>query len=135
MEKNNMPKYSKASLKVLETLHVDLKTLLLEVINHVDIKLTCGYRGKIAQNKAYDTGYSKLKYPNSKHNKKPAEAVDIELYPKSDAVQDICYIIGIIKGIALIMEIDIRCGADWNNNDRLSDERFVDLLHLELSFS
>lgn len=40
------------------------------------IQVICGHRGKEEQNEAAKNGKSELKWPNSKHNKTPAEALD-----------------------------------------------------------
>ena len=42
-----------------------------------DIHISCGYRGKEEQEKAFRSGSSKLHYPDSKHNQNPAEALDL----------------------------------------------------------
>lgn len=52
-----------------------------KAIDKIDFSVLCGYRGKQEQDAAYNKGTSKLKYPNSKHNKKPSHAVDIAPYP------------------------------------------------------
>ena len=129
-----MPKYSKASKLILSQLHPDLQLLLNEVIKIVDVKLICGHRDKEQQNHVFKSGWSKLKWPKSKHNKKPSLAVDFELYPFSTNPLDCAYVAGIIYGIAAKLKIKIRCGADWNKNHRLSDETFKDLCHVELAF-
>jgi peptidoglycan L-alanyl-D-glutamate endopeptidase CwlK len=54
-----------------------------EVIKTYDITIVCGYRGEAEQNKAYLLGKSKLKFPKSAHNKRPAIAVDVYPYPVS----------------------------------------------------
>jgi peptidoglycan L-alanyl-D-glutamate endopeptidase CwlK len=46
-----------------------------------DMSLICGFRGEEAQNEAYRTKHSMLKFPKSRHNKIPAMAVDIYPYP------------------------------------------------------
>lgn len=42
-----------------------------------DVMVVCAYRNKSMQDKAFKEGKSKLKWPNSAHNKAPAQAVDI----------------------------------------------------------
>lgn len=54
---------------------------MLNVVKRFDITVLCGHRGEAEQNAAYAAGNSKLKWPNSKHNKTPSEAVDIVPYP------------------------------------------------------
>ncbi len=72
-----MPKFSKTSLKRLETCHPILQELCHEAIKDIDFMVICGHRGEEEQNKAFAEGKSKLKYPHSKHNKIPSLAVDI----------------------------------------------------------
>lgn len=71
-------------------------------------------------------GFSKLKYPNSKHNKTPSIAVDIIPYPFMgwDNTGDFKLLSDIIKRHAKALDIKIRWGGDWVN--------FVDMPHFEL---
>lgn len=39
--------------------------------------ISWAYRGEAEQNKAYELGYSKAKYPNSLHNLNPSRALDL----------------------------------------------------------
>jgi peptidoglycan L-alanyl-D-glutamate endopeptidase CwlK len=54
---------------------------MYEAIKVTDFSVICGFRGEKEQNEAYSSGHSKLKWPQSKHNKIPSEAVDIVPYP------------------------------------------------------
>lgn len=76
-----MAKFSKRSKDNLAQCHPDLQTLFNEVIQIVDCAVICGHRGEKAQNEAYDKGFSKLKYPKSKHNAIPSMAADVVPYP------------------------------------------------------
>jgi len=76
-----MPKFSKTSIERLSTCHQDLQVLFGEVIKEFDCSIICGYRGKKEQEAAFERGTSKLKWPRSKHNITPAEAVDVMPYP------------------------------------------------------
>jgi len=76
-----MYKYSEASLAHLNTCRSELQTILNEIIKIMDIKITCGYRDEEGQNEELRKGTSQLKFPYSKHNKKPSNAVDIEPWP------------------------------------------------------
>ena len=76
-----MPKFSVRSKTNLSQCHIDLQTFCNHLIQFVDISIICGHRGKEAQNKAFDDGFSKVRWPNSRHNKTPSEAVDIAKYP------------------------------------------------------
>lgn len=119
-----MPKYSEKSKQRLEQCHEDLQTLFNEVINHIDVSIICGYRGEEEQNKAFNAGHSKLKYPKSKHNKIPSLAVDVYPYPEGiksvDKFKEIA-----VKIKELIEELkatgkitsNIVWGGDWKMRD------------------
>lgn len=73
------------SRKRLATAHSELQRLFEAVADGVDqgecpgvgdIAIVCGFRGENDQNKAYAEKRSKLKWPDSAHNKTPALAVD-----------------------------------------------------------
>ena len=78
-----MFKFSKRSITSLLTAHPLLKEVceiaLAEGI--MDFTVICGYRSKADQDAAFKEGASKLRWPNSKHNRFPSEAVDIVPYP------------------------------------------------------
>lgn len=76
-----MPKFSQKSADKLHDCHPLLQLLMLRAIKSFDFSVVCGHRGEKEQNEAYAAGNSKLKWPNSKHNKVPSEAVDIVPYP------------------------------------------------------
>jgi peptidoglycan L-alanyl-D-glutamate endopeptidase CwlK len=50
-------------------------------ISKQDLKVICSYRNEHDQNKAFDEGTSKLKWPKSKHNCHPSEAIDVVPLP------------------------------------------------------
>ena len=72
-----MPKFSTRSKNKLAQAHPDIQRLMEEVIKHVDIIVIETHRGKVVQNEYFATGRSKLKWPNSKHNSDPSDAIDI----------------------------------------------------------
>ena len=67
---------NKTSLKKLSTAMKELQTLAHEVDSTYPIQVICGERGEEDQRKAYEAGMSKLKFPNSAHNKHPSHAID-----------------------------------------------------------
>ena len=73
-------KRSKEKLKEAEPLLRELMTRAIMTSNS-DFSVICGHRTEEEQNEAYRKGYSKLKYPRSKHNKIPSMAVDVVPYP------------------------------------------------------
>lgn len=76
-----MPKLSKISQARLNTCHSDLQKLIELVAEITPCAVTCGFRGRYEQDKAYFQGKSKAKFGESKHNFKPSLAVDVVPLP------------------------------------------------------
>ena len=76
-----MPQFSGRSLTKLKECHPLLQRLMTDAIQTVDFSVICGYRGKDEQELAYQSGHSKLRWPQSKHNSTPSLAVDVVPYP------------------------------------------------------
>ena len=75
--------FGNRSDKNLVGVHPHLVRLCVTVLSLgiFDFGITCGKRDKEGQDKAVFEGRSKVKYPNSKHNKEPAEAVSRDFPP------------------------------------------------------
>lgn len=117
----------------LLTCDTRLQKVAFEVINYFDITIICGYRGKEEQNKAFHNGYSKLQYPNSKHNKYPSLAVDIAPYPTLFSKKlPFYYLAGYVVGTANKMGIVLRWGGDFNRDADFYNDTWLDLPHFEL---
>ena len=128
-----MPKFSKKSKQNLSECHPDLQKLFNEVIKYYDCTITDGHRGKEEQDMAYHKGWSKLKYPKSKHNKIPSFAIDVVPYPIDYKNKIKLYHFGgYVKATADQLEIKIRWGGDWDSDKDLHDQNFMDLPHYEL---
>lgn len=133
-----MFKFSERSKENLRECHPDLIRLFEEVIKVFDCAVIEGHRGEEEQNKAYYSGKSKLKYPQSKHNKIPSMAVDVVPWHKEaphirwNDRESFVYMAGIVKGIAAQMGIKIRHGLDWDGDNDLKDQTFFDLPHFEI---
>lgn len=134
-----MYKFSQISQERLALAHRELITLCKTVIKIVDFAVLETYRDEATQNKAFESGRSKLKFPLSKHNKNPAMAIDIAPYPVNwKDIHSFYYLAGIVLGTAAqLKEIgkmthSIRWGGDWNTNNIFIDETFSDLVHFEL---
>lgn len=132
-----MPKFSRRSLDKLETCDSRLQELMNEVIKYIDISIIDGQRSSSQQDLLYEKGYSKVKFPNSKHNSSPSMAVDVMLWNKekphirwNDKVQQ-AYVAGFIKAVAEMLGIKIRQGCDWNG-DMIFNESFFDGPHIEI---
>ena len=128
-----MPKYSRRSINKLRTCDKLLQDLFNEVIKYYDCKIICGHRNERSQNQAYDEGMSSKKWPESKHNKLPSEAIDVAPHPIDWEDHRRFYMfVGIVRGIAKKMGIKIRCGADWDGDMEVKDQNFHDLPHFEI---
>lgn len=128
-----MPTFGQRSRNNLETCHEDLQKLFNEVIKHFDCSVICGHRGQEEQDMAFHDGRSKLKFPQSKHNKMPSLAADVVPYPIDwNDTRRFYMFVGIVRGIAAMMNIPVRCGADWDGDMEVKDQNFHDLPHFEL---
>lgn len=107
---------SNFSKKNLKTLHPDLQKLCNKVAESADIRIECGYRGKEAQEKAFNNGFSKAHFGQSPHNYEPALAVDIlpypQLYSSNSKFRELA---GFIKITAIDLGIAVDWGGDWNS--------------------
>ena len=135
-----MFKFSQSSLDKLATCHPDLIALANECIKYRDCIILEGHRNEADQNKAFDTGHSKLRFPKGKHNASPSLAMDMGYWPnpyanRSDALYFAGWVTGVAQGLYNIgkMKNKIRPGADWNRNGQVSDESFSDIFHFELN--
>jgi peptidoglycan L-alanyl-D-glutamate endopeptidase CwlK len=121
---------NKTALKKLSTCHPDIIRLAKAVNEIFPIQCICGHRNELDQDKAFQNGFSKLKYPNSKHNKTPSLAGDFVPDPdKNPATIEW----GDIKSFELMcltfeqkadeLGIKIRLGRDF---------KFIDWPHVEI---
>ena len=63
-----MPRFGKRSKERLSSCHEDLQDLFNEVIKHVDCSVLEGHRSAERQDKLFDEGKTKVKYPKGRHN-------------------------------------------------------------------
>jgi peptidoglycan L-alanyl-D-glutamate endopeptidase CwlK len=152
-----MPHYSKRSEKRLATCTAKIITVFSLVIRHFDHTIICGHRTEQDQNAAYDAKKSKVKWPFGKHNQWPSQAVDAGPYnpdtksvdwPDAEVGKVVndshpeagtyiktlarwYYFAGFVIGAAAALGIKLRCGADWDRDTILTDQKFDDLVHFE----
>jgi len=128
-----MPKFGKRSKNALHSCDERLIKVFDEVIKTVDCSVLEGHRSKAKQNKAYEEGRSKLKYPNGNHNAVPSMAVDVAPYPIDWNDRERFHLFaGFVLGVASGIGIKLRWGGDWNMNWFVSDNNFDDLPHFEV---
>lgn len=111
-----MPSFGTKSRNNLNEAHPDLQHLFERVVENRDCSVVEGFRGEAEQNYAFKSGASKLKFPQSKHNQTPSQAVDVWPYPRpawddTPAWKDFATY---VKGVADGMGIDIVSGGlEW----------------------
>ena len=134
-----MPKFSARSRANLLSCHPDLQVVFNVVIKHFDFSVLCGFRDKEDQDKAFNAGKSKVKYPGSYHNKRPALAVDAVPYPIDwENTPRMKFFIGFVLGIAQLLEAEgvishrLVSGIDWDGDTHLKDHTFHDHPHFQL---
>ena len=128
-----MPKFGRKSKERLNTCDSNLQKVFNEVIKHVDCSVLEGHREKDRQNKLYEEGKTKVKYPNGRHNRQPSSAVDVTPYPVDwkDRERQTLFA-GFVIGVASQMGINLRWGGDWDQDFQVVDNRFDDFPHFEL---
>lgn len=132
-------KWGNTSKERLSSVHPDLQDVFNVVIQYVDCTILSGHRGEQEQNLAFysEPQRSKVKWPNSNHNKKPSLAIDAMPWLPGIGIdwedwERITSFARFVQGVGAGMGIKIRWGADWNSDLRTSDERFLDGPHFEL---
>ena len=128
-----MPRFGKRSRKNLESCDKRLQDIFNEVIKYVDCSVLEGHRNEDRQNKLYDEGKTKVKFPNGRHNSSPSRAVDVTPYPVdwNDRERQTLFA-GFVLGIAQSMGIKLRWGGDWDQDFQVQDNRFDDFPHFEI---
>ncbi len=137
-----MFKYSKISLERLETCHPLIQEVFYSVIKVFDCSILCGHRVMEGQNKAFDEGHSRVKWPDSSHNATSSTAVDVAPYYKEKphirwdkgSLYRWYYFAGIVQGIAMSQDIILKWGGDWNRDTYVKNQKWNDLPHFELLF-
>lgn len=135
-----MPKffYGKTSKSKLNTVCTDLCAIMYDALDTgiMDISIIEGHRDKAEQNGYFDTGKSKVRYPDGKHNKAPSEAVDAAPYINGKVSWNklhCCVLAGVILTCAVKLGIKIRWGGNWDMDaEPITDQDFQDLVHYEV---
>lgn len=136
MRRTAINNWGNKSLKVRGTLDKRLQKIVDDILQHMDVSLISGYRGKEEQNDLFHRGVSQLQYPQSKHNQFPSLAVDIQPHPYPTNDNDLRASLGYMAGLAIMIAerygVELRWGGDWNMNGDVTDNGFDDLFHLEI---
>jgi len=109
-------KFGKSSKRRLATLHPDLQVVLNIVIQYYNFSIICGHRNKANQNKAYKDNKSTKKWPDSRHNSLPSEAVDLAPWPIDwEDIQEFHFLAGLIIAVGEVYGIKIRWGGRFED--------------------
>ena len=128
-----MPRFGKRSKERLSTCDERLQKVFNEVIKYIDCTVLEGHRGQERQDKLFDEGKTKVKYPSGRHNANPSRAVDITPYPVDwDDRERQTLFAGFVIGTARAMGITLRWGGDWDMDFKVMDNRFDDFPHFEI---
>lgn len=112
----------------------------------MDHSLRVGYRNEEDQTAAFNSGNSKVKWPDSYHNARPSMAVDASPYPlpknwgedDRDEYEKFRYFAFYVMGVADVLyalgavDHQLEWGGDWDNDKDVIDNTFNDLLHFQL---
>lgn len=134
-----MPKFSQESFTKLSGCHIDLQVIFFEVIKTFDCVIVEGHRGEAEQHTAFESGQSKIDWPDGKHNGQPSMAVDVYPYPvvlenKKRFYWFAGYVLGTAQQLKNAGKIthSLRYGGDWDSDKDIDDQTFNDLVHFEL---
>ena len=127
--------FSESSKEALNTAVLPLRELFNKVIEIHDCKVLEGYRIEEKQNRYFDEGRSKVRFPYGKHNKLPSEAVDVVPFVNNEMTWDVrhcIYFAGVVMATAHYLGINIRWGGNWDMDEEImTDQDFQDLVHFE----
>ena len=124
-----MPKFGKRSKERLRGVDTRLVNVLNELVKIMDVTIIEGLRSEQRQEKLLKAGSTKTKF--SKHIE--GKAVDLAPYPIDWNDRDrFHYMGGMIRGIAKQLNIPVRWGGDWDGDGETKDNKFDDLVHVEI---
>lgn len=130
-------KFSKKSLERLEGVHPYLVDLCFKVLQHWDCTVIYGRRSVAEQQRLFQEGLSQTM--NSWHLEQPdgyVYAVDLAPYPIDwNDTNRFYYFAGIVNALAKETLPDgyyLRWGGNWDGDEELDDQKFMDLVHFEL---
>ena len=124
-----MPRFGKRSKERLRGIDARLVSVLNELVKIMDVTIIEGLRSEQRQEKLLKEGSTKTKF--SKHI--TGKAVDLAPYPIDWNDRDrFHYMGGMIRGIAKQLNVPVRWGGDWDSDGETKDNRFDDLVHVEI---
>ena len=124
-----MPRFGKRSRERLKGVDSRLVNILNELVKIMDVTIIEGLRTKERQEELVSQGKSQTKF--SKHIE--GRAVDLAPYPIDWKDRErFHYMGGMVRGIGKQMGVDVRWGGDWDSDGEIKDNKFDDLVHVEI---
>ena len=132
--------FSQRSLDRLSGVDHRLQDLAFAVLQVHDCTILYGLRTNSEQARLVSEGKSRTM--NSRHL--TGHAIDMSPYPvlwpdqtddekeREHRVNRFYFFAGIVKGIAFRLGVPFRWGGDWDSDNVLNDQRFMDLVHFEI---
>jgi peptidoglycan L-alanyl-D-glutamate endopeptidase CwlK len=106
-------RFGRKSTSRLLTLEPSLRRVMQRAIRITDFAIVCGHRGEAAQDAAYPT-FSRVRWPDSRHNSMPSEAVDVAPWPIDWKDEGRFYFVaGVIYACAAEEGVRLTGGFDW----------------------
>lgn len=125
-----MAQFSRTSMQRLEGVDHRLQDLAFRVVmDHHDCTVIYGLRTQAEQQRLVAEGLSRTM--NSKHL--TGKAIDLAPYPIDwNDTKRFYFFAGMVLAVAHSMGLKIRWGGDWDMDNDLNDQTFMDLVHFEL---
>ena len=132
-----MPSFSATSKARLETCDPRIQRVLNLVVLYYDCTILCGFRNEREQTAAFNSGHSKVHWPEGKHNTAPSKAVDAAPWMGGgvpwECARQFYHFAGYVLGVAKMLGISLRWGGDWDRDNNVAEKQsFDDLCHFEI---
>jgi len=146
-----VPKFGAKSLSILSTVDIRIQRVMHRVVSVRDITIISGARFEDEQNRYFDKGVSKKRWPDSRHNRTAsgrvlidkadvAGAIDIAPWNTEQRKQipwedtkAFIHLAGIVDMAAFLEGIELRWGGNWDRDEIIMDDQtFQDLGHYEI---
>jgi len=134
--------FGKKSKEKLRTVNGKLCEVCKRALSYgvMDFTIVQGVRSQAEQDRYYELGTSKVKWPDSKHNVRNegdlARAVDMAPFVNgkiSWKIEHCLVLAGLILGAAAELGVDLRWGGNWDmDGEVVTDQCFDDLGHFEM---
>lgn len=128
-----MYKFGKKSKQRLKGVDTRLINVLNELIKIMDVTIIEGARSEEKQKEYFAKGKSKIDGVTKKGMHQLGKAVDLAPYPINwKDSNKFYYMGGMIRGIAKQLNLKVRWGGDWDSDGNIRDQKFMDLVHIEI---